>query len=46
MRRREALRQFLAGEFRPPEPVGPLRMAGQTAKSALAYARAKLTDES
>jgi acyl-CoA synthetase (AMP-forming)/AMP-acid ligase II len=39
LRRQEALRLWLAGELRPPEPVTPLRLAGAMARSGLAYAR-------
>ncbi|MES1245951.1 MAG: fatty acyl-AMP ligase [Acidobacteriota bacterium] len=39
LRRREALRLWLAGELAPPEPVTPLRLAGTMARSGLAYAR-------
>ena len=39
LRRREALRLWLAGELLPPEPVTPLRLAGAMARSGLAYAK-------
>jgi acyl-CoA synthetase (AMP-forming)/AMP-acid ligase II len=43
LRRREALRRFLAGELAPPRRVTGLSVAGAVARSALAYARARLT---
>ncbi|HEX3126140.1 MAG TPA: fatty acyl-AMP ligase [Thermoanaerobaculia bacterium] len=39
LRRREALRLWLAGELAPPDPVTALRLAGTMARSSLAYAR-------
>ena len=39
LRRGEALRLHLLGEFAPPEKVTPLRLAGAFARSGLAYAR-------
>ncbi|HEV2852389.1 MAG TPA: fatty acyl-AMP ligase [Thermoanaerobaculia bacterium] len=42
LRRGEALRLHLAGEFASPEPVTPLRIAGAMARSSLAYAGMRL----
>jgi acyl-CoA synthetase (AMP-forming)/AMP-acid ligase II len=42
LRRREALRGFLAGTLRPPRPVTPVLVAGAIARSSLAFARARL----
>jgi acyl-CoA synthetase (AMP-forming)/AMP-acid ligase II len=42
MRRREALRRFLAGELEPPRDVTVLTLANAVARSTLAYARAML----
>jgi acyl-CoA synthetase (AMP-forming)/AMP-acid ligase II len=42
MRRSEALRRFLAGELTPPRAAGPVRLAAEAARSALAFARARL----
>jgi acyl-CoA synthetase (AMP-forming)/AMP-acid ligase II len=41
LRRGEALRQLQAGALRPPERVGPLRLAAMAARSGLAFARAR-----
>jgi fatty-acyl-CoA synthase len=41
LRRRETLREYLAGTLVPPAPVTPLRMAGAMTRSSLAYARLK-----
>ena len=41
LRRREALRRFLAGELTPPRRVGPLRMAVELLRSAAAFARTR-----
>jgi fatty-acyl-CoA synthase len=41
LRRQEALRRFQAGELSAPRPVHMLSLAGEVAKSALAFARAK-----
>jgi acyl-coenzyme A synthetase/AMP-(fatty) acid ligase len=46
MRRREALRRFLAAELRPPQPVNVVRLAGRLVQSALAYAKIELGHES
>ncbi len=43
LRRREALRQWLAGELRPPRAVTRVLVVGAVARSALAFARARLT---
>jgi acyl-CoA synthetase (AMP-forming)/AMP-acid ligase II len=40
MRRREALRRFLANELEPPKPVNAFRLIGEMAASTLALARA------
>jgi fatty-acyl-CoA synthase len=42
MRRREALRRFLADELDPPKPVNAMRLIGEVAASTLALARAGL----
>jgi hypothetical protein len=42
LRRHETLRRHLAGELTPPEPAGPLRLAGALARSQLAFARLRL----
>jgi acyl-CoA synthetase (AMP-forming)/AMP-acid ligase II len=42
MRRREALRRFLANELEPPKPVNAFRLIGEMAASTLALARASL----
>jgi len=42
MRRREALRRFLANELEPPKPVNAMRLIGELAASTLALARAGL----
>lgn len=42
LRRSEALRRHLAGELTPPSRPTPVRMALEMARSAMAYARAKL----
>jgi len=39
MRRAEALRRFLSGDLVPPRRVTPLSLAGEAARSAVAYAR-------
>jgi len=39
MRRAEALRRFLADDLAPPRRVTPLSLAGEVARSAVAYAR-------
>jgi len=39
LRRREALRQYLAGELAAPAPVSPRQLAGAMARSAAAWAR-------
>jgi acyl-CoA synthetase (AMP-forming)/AMP-acid ligase II len=44
MRRAEALRRFLSGELEPPKPVSAVRLATEMAKSALAYAKTRLTE--
>ncbi|WP_082363371.1 AMP-binding protein [Chondromyces crocatus] len=41
LRRREALRRFLAGELGAPAPTGPLRLALAAARGAIALARAR-----
>ncbi len=43
MRRREALRRYLAGSLAAPRTATPLRLALEAARSQLAYARARLT---
>jgi len=45
MRRREALRQFLAGELAAPAKVGMLSLAAQMARSSIALVRSKLDSE-
>lgn len=42
MRRREALRRFLAGELRPPASMNVVRMAAEMARSKLAMALSRL----
>jgi acyl-CoA synthetase (AMP-forming)/AMP-acid ligase II len=42
LRRAEALRRFLAGQLTPPRKVGPARLTAELARSALAFAKAKL----
>jgi acyl-CoA synthetase (AMP-forming)/AMP-acid ligase II len=42
LRRAEALRRFLAGQLTPPRKVGPARLSAELARSALAFAKAKL----
>ena len=42
LRRRAALRQYLRGELAPPEPVTPLRIGAQVARSLAAFARHRL----
>ena len=44
LRRGESLRRFLAGELSPPKPVTTVRVAAEMAKSALAYAKARLSE--
>jgi acyl-CoA synthetase (AMP-forming)/AMP-acid ligase II len=39
LRRREALRRYLAGELAPPRPVSVLSVGGELARSAVAHAR-------
>jgi acyl-CoA synthetase (AMP-forming)/AMP-acid ligase II len=41
MRRREALRRFLAGQLTPPARTGPDRLAVAVAHSSLSFARMK-----
>lgn len=41
LRRSEALRQFLAGELKPPKKVGAVGLAVEMARSALAFARSE-----
>ena len=43
LRRREALRLFLAETLRPPRPVTPVLVAGAIARSSLAFARERLS---
>jgi len=45
LRRREALRQFLANQLKPPRPVTAARMAREVIRSALGLARLGLVDE-
>jgi fatty-acyl-CoA synthase len=42
LRRGEALRLYLAGVLTPPRKAGPARLSAELARSALAFARAKL----
>lgn len=42
LRRSAALRQYLRGELAPPEPVTPLRVGAQVARSLVAFARHRL----
>jgi acyl-CoA synthetase (AMP-forming)/AMP-acid ligase II len=44
LRRRETLRQFLAGELRPPEPVTWFRITRQLARSMVAYTAIRQED--
>ncbi len=41
LRRREAVRRFLAGELQPPRRVGPALLAVEMIRSAVAFARAR-----
>jgi fatty-acyl-CoA synthase len=45
LRRREALRQFLANQLKPPRPVTAGRMAREVIRSAIGLARLGLVDE-
>ena len=40
LRRRETLTRFLAGQLQGPDTMGPLKLAGEMVRSALAYGRA------
>jgi acyl-CoA synthetase (AMP-forming)/AMP-acid ligase II len=46
LRRREALRQFLANQLRPPNPVTAMRMAREVIRSAIGLAHLGIVDES
>jgi len=43
LRRREALRQYLAGTLSPPRPVNALTVGAELARSAAGYLRSRLT---
>ena len=45
LRRQEALKRHLAGELKPPEKVTPLYLTGAYARSALAYAGARRSQD-